>query len=249
LSAKKNAEDKAEDFRELNIVAGRRSGKNVLASIISAYEAYKLLVIGNGDPHKFYEMPYGSEINIINVSLSEAQSSRLLHDIRTCIHNSPFFRGRIANSTSKEIRFYTDRDLEIENGVRANNGSISIICRHGNPSGFCGCDAILILFDELAYYESNKIKGEEFYYSIVPSLANFKKFGDGRIVEISSPYKESGIFYGICKSAPQEDSILSFQLPTWCVNPNLTYDDLKKIRERDTEVFKMDYGAQFQIES
>ena len=238
------------NFRELHLVLGRRGGKTILASVISAYEAYKLLVIGNGNPQKYYEMPEEDEIAIINVALSQKQAGRLFGQIQTRLRNSPFFKGRIAKSTTSEIRLYTDADLEKKKveGDLAVQGSILILCGHSNPDTLAGYNAILILFDELAFYdESGKITGKYFYTRLKPSLAQFYKYGDGRIVQISSPNIMDSIFYETFVNSKKFNHILSFQLPTWVSNPTIGYEheELRVERERNPEGFSVEFGAQW----
>lgn len=240
------------NFRELNLVLGRRAGKTLLASLISAYEAYKLLVINNEDPHEFYGMPEDDEIAIINVALSQDQAGRLFGHIQARLRNSPFFAGRIAKETTSEIRLYTKRDLEkkAKGAVSGMSvpGSIVIVCGHSNPDTLAGRSAILILFDELAFYdESGKVTGRYFYDRLSPSLSQFFKYGDGRLVEISSPNAMNGIFHDIHVDSKKDNSILSFQLPTWTANPEFSYDhpDLVSTRKRNPERFAIEYGAQW----
>jgi len=235
-------------FRELCLVLGRRGSKTILASVITAYEIYKLLVIGDGDPHKFYGLPYDDEIAIINVALSQEQSGRLFGQIQARIRNSPFFKGRIAKETTKEIRFYTDKDLEkkTKGTILSVPGSILMLCGHSNPDTLRGYSTILILFDELAFYDDvGKVTGQAFYNALKPSLAKFKEFGDGRLVEISSPNNMSGIFYNIFLDSRKEDNILALQLPTWCSNPDISYEGLRVDRQRNPEMFSIEYGAQW----
>lgn len=236
-------------FRELCLVLGRRGSKTILASVITAYEIYKLLVIGGGDPHQFYGLPYDDEIAIINVALSQEQAGRLFGQVQARIRNSPFFKGRIAKETTKEIRFYTDMDLKKKNkggSILSVPGSILMLCGHSNPDTLRGYSTILILFDELAFYDdSGKVTGQVFYNALKPSLAKFEQFGDGRLVEISSPNSMSGIFYNIFMDSKKEDNILAFQLPTWASNPDITYDSLRVDRERNPEMFSIEYGAQW----
>ncbi len=235
-------------FRELCLVLGRRGSKTILASVITAYEIYKLLVIGGGDPHKFYGLPYDDEIAIINVALSLEQAGRLFGQVQARIRNSPFFKGRVAKETTKEIRFYTDKDLEKKNKgmILSIPGSILMLCGHSNPDTLAGYSAILILFDELAFYdESGKVTGSYFYDRLKPSLAKFKEFGDGRLVEISSPNNMGGIFYSIFMDSKKEDNILALQLPTWCSNPDISYEGLAIDRQRNPDMFMIEYGAQW----
>lgn len=246
-------ERKGFNFRELHLVLGRRGSKTILASVISAYEAYKLLVIGDGDPHKFYHLPYDDEIAIINVALSQQQAGRLFGQLQARLRNSPFFQGRIAKETNSEIRLYTDGDLEKKKkGDTTLNvpGSIILLCGHSNPDSLRGYTTILLLFDELAFYdEAGKVTGRYFYETLKKSLPQFLDYGDGRMVEISSPSVMSGIFYDIFKDAKDEDNdhILSFQLPTWCTNPGIKYDhpDLITERKSNPDSFAVEYGAQW----
>jgi hypothetical protein len=240
------------NFKELILVLGRRSGKTILASVICVYEVYKLIVIGDGDPHKFFNMPDDDEIAIINVALSLKQAGRLYTHIQSRLRNSPFFTNRIANSTASEIRIYTDQDLKKKRDSSNVNleipGSIVILCGHSNPDSLAGHNAILILFDELAFYdESGKVTGRYFYDRLKPSLAGFTKYQEGRLVEISSPNTPSGIFHDIFQGSKQHDHILSFQLPTWVASPDVPYDDpdMAADRSRDPDRFCVEYGAQW----
>lgn len=246
----KNRDPQAPNFRELHLVLGRRGSKTFIASIISAYEAYKLLTINDGDPHSYYRLPPDDEIAIINVALSLGQAGRLFGQLQSRIRNSPFFNGKIAKETTSEIRLYTKKDLEKKQ--KGSNlsipGSILLLCGHSNPDSLAGYNAILILFDELAFYdETGKVTGQYFYNRLKPSLAHFSQFKEGRLVEISSPNTRMGIFYKIYEDAKNEDSILSFQLPTWCTNPGITYDhpDLVRDRKANLDMFATEYGAQW----
>jgi len=235
-------------FNELNLVLGRRGTKTSLSSIISAYEAYKLLKINNGDPHSYYNLPWDDEIAIINVALSQQQAGKLFGQVQARLRNSPFFRNRIAKETTSEIRLYTDRDLQKikEKPSLGVPGSILILCGHSNPDTLRGLNTILILFDELAFYdESGKITGRYFYDTLKPSLAKFKSRGDGRMVEISSPNTMSGAFFDVANRSKKEDRILCFQLPTWCSNPEIPYESLEDDRNRNPERFAIEYGAQW----
>jgi hypothetical protein len=247
---KSTPENPIPNFRELHLVLGRRGSKTIMASIISAYEVYKLLVIGGGDPHKYYGLPYDDEIAVINVALSQEQAGRLFGQVSSRLRNSPFFKGRIAKETTKEIRLYTDSDLKKKSAgaILSVPGSILILCGHSNPDSLCGYNTILILFDELAFYdETGKVTGRYFYNRLKPSLTHFLQYGDGRLVEISSPNSMNGIFFDIFQFAKEYNDIISYQLPTWITNPGVTYDhpDLKRDRESNIEMFSIEYGAQW----
>ena len=251
LAMEKSTEGKkAMTFKELHLVLGRRASKTIMASVITAYEVYKLLVINNGDPHAYYKLPSDDEIAIINVALSQQQAGRLFGQIQSRLRNSPFFKGRIAKETTSEIRLYTKKDIEkkLKGATLDVPGSILILCGHSNPDSLAGFNAILILFDELAFYdETGKVTGKYFYNRLKPSLTHFYQFGEGRLVEISSPNTRNGIFYEIYKQAETDDRILSFQLPTWRINPGVPYDhsELARDRKANADMFAIEYGAQW----
>ena len=243
-------DSKAPYFKELHLALGRRSSKTFMASIITAYEAYKLLVINKGNPHAYYKLPNDDEIAIINVALSEKQAGRLFAQIQSRIRNSPFFKDRIGKGNASEIRLLTDSDIaKKKDGAQLDvYGSVIMLCGHSNPDSLAGYSAILILFDEIAFYdESGKVTGTYFYKRLKPSLAKFYKYGAARIIQISSPNTRSGIFYDTWNLAKTDDSILSFQLPCWDVCPDVPYDnaEMKRERESNLDMFKVEYGAQW----
>ena len=226
------------------------SHNTLMASVITAYEAYKLLVINNGDPHGYYRLPADDEIAIINVALSQGQAGRLFGQIQSRLRNSPFFKGRIAKETASEIRLYTDKDIskKLKGTNISVNGSIILLCGHSNPDSLAGYSTILLLFDEIAYYdETGQITGKYFYTRLKPSLSKFFKYKAARIVQISSPKGKLGIFYDTWVEAKNDDSILSFQLPTWDVNPDVPYNEPELARDRrsNPEMFAVEYGAQW----
>jgi hypothetical protein len=240
-------------FSELNLVLGRRASKTILSSIISAYEVYKLLSINGGDPHKFYNIPYGSEIVILNVALSREQATKLFSEVCNRLRNSEFFKGKIEKDTNLEVRLFTKYDLEqkkLNPGLNV-HGSLSIKCGSSNIDAMRGSNAILILFDEMAFFDdTGQVSGRKLYEALKPSLAKFHKKGEGRLVEISSPGVTSGIFYERHKAAEKEEvgkKIISWQLPTWLVNFDISYDDenLRLDRMDNPDAFAVEFGAQF----
>jgi hypothetical protein len=247
---KKAVDRQSEYFSMLHLVLGRRGSKTLMASIVTVYEAYKLLVINDGDPHAYYNLPCDDEIAIINVALSQAQAGRLFNQIQSRLRNSPFFKGRIAKSTSSEIKLFTDSDLrKKQEGVDIEvSGSVLLLCGHSNPDSLAGYSAILILFDEIAFYdESGKVTGTYFFNRLKPSLSKFYKYNAARIVMISSPNNRTGIFYDVFEEAKTDDSMLSFQLPTWCANEDIDFDNKEMTRDRmsNPEMFAVEYGAQW----
>jgi len=237
-------------FSQLQLVLGRRAGKTLLASIITAYEAYKLLAINKGDPHGYYDLPSGDEISIINVALSQEQAGILFGAIQSRLRDSPFFQTRIASEASDEIRLYTNRDIEKKSkkGALKTYGSIVLKCGHSNPDSLAGRSAILLLFDEIAYFdETGKVTGKYFFSRLKPSLSRFYDKKAAKIVQISSPNTRNGVFFETFEQSKDDDGTLSFQLPTWCVNEKVTYEmpEMQRDRKANPDMFRIEYGAQW----
>jgi hypothetical protein len=236
-------------FSELTLVLGRRSSKTTMASIIASYEVYKLLRINGGDPYSFYGIPHDKEIAVLNVATSQAQAGTLFDEIQTRIRNAPCFAGRVAHSSGKEIRLYTDLDLKKKHGKQGNievKGSVLLMCGHSNPNSLRGGAAICVIFDELAFYdEGANISGRKFYEALVPSVGDFSSFGDGVKVEISTPGPKTGIFHGLWKKSLQDERMLSFRMPTWKFNPRYPYDhpEIAQARDRDPASCAVEWGA------
>jgi len=244
------------EVKGTNIIGGDIISHNTfMASIITAYEAYKLILINNGDPHRYYNLPNDDEIAIINVALSQKQAGRLFGQVQSRLRNSPFFKGRIAKETSDTIRLYTDRDLQkkSEGAILSVQGSILLLCGHSNPDSLAGYSAILLLFDEIAFYdETGKVTGKYFVNRLKPSLSKFYKYNAGKVVMISSPNVKNGAFYDAFMEATStdtniSDSCLSFQLPTWDINLDVSYSEpeLAKERNANPEMFKIEFGGQW----
>jgi len=244
------------NFRELNLALGRRSSKTIMASVIVAYEAYKLIMIG--DPYEYFNIPHDEEIGIINVSNSQKQSNRLFSQIKARIRNSPFFAGRIDGDPSADtIRIFTNQDLLKKDSGKVNikvEGSIVLVCGHSNPDTLRGYSAAAIIFDELAFYDENpKISGKEFYGALTPSIAKFAKKGEGRLIEISSCGPQHGIFYELFNQGNDPDSkydrIVSYRLATWDINEELPYncEFMTDERNKNPEKFSIEYGSMWAV--
>ena len=68
----------------------------------SAYEAYKL--IAKGDPQKYYELPQGEDIVIMNVASSSDQALVLAKATQMRILNSKWFIPYVEGKNQHEIR-------------------------------------------------------------------------------------------------------------------------------------------------
>jgi len=235
---------------ELLLACGRRGGKTFIASIISAYEAYKLIIKDNPQAH--YNMADDEMIRIVNVASSGDQASELATQIQNRIFNSEWFLPYIASYNSEEINLKTLHDIkkmkeeEKRYGkplkYRASIRIESLLC---SARGARGGSVIVALFDELAHFIDNEGNrgGRKVYEGLTPSGATFGR--DSKVICISSPYTKSGIFYELYINSYQDQSLRMLQMPTWEMNIRIDFEFLKTKFKRSPDSFWTEYGAQF----
>lgn len=242
---------------ELVLACGRRSGKTFLASVITSYEAYKLIV--KGDPQKYYKLPQGEEIRIINIAATGDQAMILAKATQMRILNSRWFIPYVEGKNQSQIRLRTKRDLELVKEEFKNHGraldvhaSISIEALACTARGIRGGNVIVGILDEIAHYVDNSgnRSGDIIYEALTPSVATFGL--DGKILCISSPYTKNGVFFDLyldSKGRGEGDhgdqNKRMFQIPTWEMNETIRFDYLDSEKRRNPETFSTEFGAQF----
>jgi hypothetical protein len=236
--------------KELLLACGRRGGKTFLASIISAYEAYKLIIKDN--PQAYYHMAEDEIIKIVNVASSGDQALELATQIQNRIFNSEWFLPYIASFNDSELNLRTKHDIKkMKNEEKLYGKPLkkrstirieSLLC---SARGSRGGSVIVALFDELAHFVDNEGNrgGKKVYEGLTPSGATFGK--DSKIICISSPYTKSGIFYDLFLASFEDKETIMLQLPTWEMNPNIEFSFLKNRYKKEPDAFWTEYGAQF----
>ena len=206
---------------------GRRSGKTFMSAVAAVYMCFVQ------DEFFTRKVRKGEKWYIIAVANDLGQSKIALDNVRQLILNSPF---------REEITRETSLDIEI-----SNNCVFQAIPASARASR--GKAVVAILQDELAFsIEGDMNRGAEaMYNALSPSIAQFGKYG--KIIELSSPWLTSGLFFEHFKQAESGDfpGMEARQIPTWEINPSLPYgcDFLERARKKDEESFQIEFGAQF----
>jgi hypothetical protein len=206
---------------------GRRSGKTFMAAIAALYMCFVQ------DEYFIKKVRKGEKWYIIAVANDLGQSKIALDNIRQLIINSPF---------EQEITRETSLEIEIRNGCVFQ--AIPASARASRGKAVVG-----IIQDELAFsIEGDANRGAEaMYTALAPSIAQFGKHG--KIIELSSPYLTSGLFFDHFKQAQSGEfpGMQALQVPTWEINPSLPWgcDFLENARKKDEETFYVEFGAQF----
>ena len=227
------------DYNELICVCGMRSGKGVLASIISWYQAYLLLQLD--DPQAHFGLAPGQGIRIINVATSEDQARRNVfqHIVDRYETGGPWFR-------QPGIVLGEPRALEIRLAKH-----ITIVCGHSHATSKLGGTYVLAVLDELARMKDTggKDNAHEVYTKMRAATRTFGPLG--RVVVISSPEWEGDEAMQLLELAGEVDEegrrlyprTLPIHLPTWEANLSISREMLADDERKNPTAFWRDFGA------
>ena len=253
-----------EERRQLVLSIGRRSGKTLIASCISAYETYKLINLGN--PQQYYGLSPSSNIQLISIATGKDQAGLLYAEVSGHFSKCNFFRRYTANHTMSYARFQTPRDIE-EFGAYEENpkarASVKVTFHACNAKGLRGAGNIVVILDEVAHFvEQGGSSAEEVYQAVHASTGTFtpkNEFGEpidgpgteseGRMILISSPLGKQGLFFkkfeqGM-KGGESSEHMLCIQAPTWEVNPTIAASVFKNAYAEDPRIFFTEWGGEF----
>ena len=232
-----------EIFRELVLVLGRRSGKDVLASLIASYEAMKLLECPGGDPYALYELSEANTINILTVANSSDQAETAFKEIKSRILNSSYFSDKFIKDgiETKSIYLLTPKDKQDnkecrKKGIPLKKGSVEIIVGHSNSDSLLGMGCMVLILDEVASYKQtgSSSSGDRIYQALTPSVSTYcrkiyqkDKKGETKINEHGQKIIKKRIYDGkiISISSPRakEGKFFSLYKTTKDVNCRLMF--------------------------
>jgi len=240
------------ELRVMILSVGRRSGKTQLASIIGAYETYKL--ISKGDPQEYYGLPAGEPIQLISVATDKEQAGILYSKVAGYYKDCAFFAPYTANNTMSYARFQTPKDIErygrYVDDEKA-NATIRVTFRPCRAKGLRGAGNIVIILDEMAHFtDAGQSSATEVWNAVKPSMSAFSPAAggpvEGRMIGISSPLGRQGEFYKQFQLAMSgAPNMIAIQAPTWEVNPFVDGDELEQAYRADPVVFFTEYGGHF----
>jgi hypothetical protein len=159
----------------------------------------------------------------------------------------------------------------LSKGFPLKKGSIVVEVGHSNSDTLRGKQVFILILDEVAMYKQTggSSSGEQIYTALSPTLNTFKKrittidtdgniiknengedvytmVYDSKIISISSPRGEEGIFYRLFIEADKVKERLACRLPTWIVDPDNSEERLRETNSHLTEEqFLMEFGAEF----
>ncbi len=157
--------------REVWIIAGRRAGKDSVASVIAAHAAAFF------DPKG--KLRGGERACVLCLACDRDQSRIVLNYIRSYFTDIPMLRDMVRGERAD--------GLGLANGV-------DIVVATNSYRSIRGRSVLCAIFDEVAYWrsETSVAPDVETYHAVVPGLATLP---NSVLIGISTPYKKSGLLY------------------------------------------------------
>ena len=213
------------EFRNIVLCLGLRSGKDCLLNLCTAYETH--LVLGDSGDNC-------SELGIVRVESDRTMSDAAKFELSCFLNGSRIFDSfRITyNRSEMKIRHRDGSpDLARVRFVTANSVYLK---------GYRNRVAFL---NEAAYYDSPSARSV--YLSLLGTTSGVP---EGKIVLASSPNGRKGLFYERFKDGLVDslNGTLCMRIPTWELNPTIPVNEYRKKLARDTKVFRVGYGAEWE---
>jgi hypothetical protein len=213
-------------MRELWLIAGRRAGKDSVASMLATFAAATF-----NQPHLLRP---GERGLVACMAVDRQQARIVLGYIKSFFQDIPLLAAMVVGEMRAE-GFSLNNGIDIE--VMAN----SFRAVRGRP-------ILLGILDELAYWrdENSARPDEEFYRAIEPGLITLASAGS-RIIAISSPYRKTGLLYKNFKDSfgRKDADVLVIQAPTRVLNPTIPQEFVDRAIAKDAASAAAEYMAEF----
>jgi hypothetical protein len=209
--------------RELWIIAGRRSGKDSIASALACHAS---ALFDQGDRLRGGEKPL-----VALLACDRDQSGIVLGYIRSFFTDIPMLRSMVLRSTAT--------GFELSNGVTISVATNSFRAVRGRA-------ILMAIVDEAAFYKSDvsATPDTEVYKAITPALATLP---GSMLIGISSPYRKAGLLYAKYRDhfGKDSDSVLVVQAPTAVLNPLIDPEIIKQAYDDDPQAASAEWGGLF----
>ncbi len=186
--------------REIVAIAGRRGGKDSIASGIATYAATCVDYAARLRP--------GEMALVMCLATDRTQAAIVLKYLKGYFDELPQLRAMVESETADGLILSNGVEIAVAtNSYRAVRGR-TIAC---------------VIFDEAAFWrdERSATPDQATYDAVRPGMATLAP--DSILIIISSPYRRSGLLYSKWKAhfGKNSDDVLVIQAPTLALNPTL----------------------------
>jgi hypothetical protein len=216
------SEPPGERVRESLVIAGRRSGKSFLSSIIAVF----LACFKDWKPY----LAPGERGFIFIIAVDKAQAGIIRRYIGGLLHGSAILRRMIEKETVEAI--------DLKNGV-------SLGVKTCNFRSLRGYTVLCAIMEEVAFWRSEESANpdREVLAALRPALSTIP---ESLLIGISTPYSRSGILWERYKADfGQPGRSLVWRAPTKTMNPTIDQGLIDKAIAEDPEMAKAEWGAEW----
>jgi hypothetical protein len=195
--------------KELWIVAGRRAGKDSIASLIATHAAS--FFDGRG------KLRPGEKASVLCLATDKEQARIVLGYIKSFFSDVPFLAEMVKRERVD--------GLELSNNVE-------IVVSQSDYRAVRGRAVALAIFDELAFWRTDNAASpdDEVFSAIKPGTMTL----GGMVIGISTPHKKAGLLYDRWKEFYGKDGdVLVIHAPSVSLNPLLDAGEINREIERD----------------
>jgi hypothetical protein len=209
--------------RELWIIAGRRAGKDSVASVIAAHSAALF-----ADGHRLRP---GERAMVMCLAVDRDQARVILNYTRAFFSDIPSLSAMVQRETASGFEL-------------SNNVDVSVLT--SNYRAVRGRPVLCAILDEVAFLrdETSATPDIELFKALEPATATLSS---SMIIGISTPYKKSGLLYERFKRfyGRDDDNVLVIRAPTRVLNPTVPQELIDRALEEDPAAARAEYGAEF----
>jgi hypothetical protein len=209
--------------KELWISAGRRSGKDSIASVLAAHLAATF-----NDGHLLRP---GERALVMCLATDRDQAKIVLNYTRAFFDSIDMLRGMVVRETANGFELDNQVDIAVvTNSFRA---------VRGRP-------ILAAIFDEVAFWrdENSATPDEETYRALRPGMASLPS---SVLIGISSPYRKAGLLYRKFREhyGKPSDDVLVIKAATRQLNPTIDRAIVDKALADDPQAAKGEWMGEF----
>jgi hypothetical protein len=209
--------------KELWIIAGRRAGKDSIASLIAAW-------FGAFVNYDNLLRP-GETANVMCLAVDRPQAKIVLGYTKGYFDRIQMLRGLVTRETQDGLELSTGVDLTV---MASNFRSVR------------GRSIALAILDEVAFFRSEESANpdSETYAALVPGLATIP---GSMLIGMSSPHRRSGLLFEKWRGyfGKNDDSVLVIRAPSRVLNPTLDQKIVADAMQRDPAVARAEWLAEW----
>jgi hypothetical protein len=248
-------------FNEMTGVAGQRSGKSALGSLLAAYVWHRYTKM-EGPPSDFFGLLKSHKIHMTFVALTFGQAKTNLWDpFSSYIENSWWFKDYHQMLKEKSLRLGIPPLVKFEETFLLYKHKKMQVAPVGPDKRILrGPTRFMYEIDELGWFTGGKhtikINPDEIYRPLNNSLKTIRNSAfhlmrdtkDYNIptayaVNISSPYTARDKIMRLLYASRRVKSMYAFHHSTWEMNPNYTIKDFDDEFAKDPVGARRDFGA------